>query len=193
LPHAESTREKVLQADDVALAYEFAKKFPGYTSSNLSEKGVHEVSQRRFVLVAADHPIVSAISENADKLQMGEISMMPEGLVKISQSLYDSILPLVRTQVESQIKVRDLSQAEVSIQPSEYGSWSEARSELMVEAKRPLKAQLTAEVSAACSESAADAIRASFERKERALENEIDHRPLEMHMEMEVAYNFLSK
>ena len=81
-----------------------AKKFPGYTSSNLSEKGVHEVSQRRFVLVAADHPIVSAISENAEyvahrtgpelkpnptryshllpsllarsKLQMGEISMM---------------------------------------------------------------------------------------------------------------------
>tara|TARA_B110000046_G_scaffold16250_1_gene15570 strand:+ start:387 stop:512 length:126 start_codon:yes stop_codon:yes gene_type:complete len=36
------------------------------TSQNLSEKGVHEVSQRRFVLVAADHPIVSAISENAE-------------------------------------------------------------------------------------------------------------------------------
>ena len=102
-----------------------AKKFPGYTSENLSEKGVHEVSQRRFVLVAADHPIVSAISENADRLQMGEISarstaaqtasrtacsrrptgwqMMPEGLVKISQQLYESILPLVKTQVESQV------------------------------------------------------------------------------------------
>ena len=69
---------------------------------NLSTHGVHEVSQRRFVLVSADHPIVSAISvhhpldkhytlvlrslvhepnplvlsrasqENADKLQMGE-------------------------------------------------------------------------------------------------------------------------
>jgi hypothetical protein len=26
------------------------------TSENLAEKGVHEVSQRRFVLVAADHP-----------------------------------------------------------------------------------------------------------------------------------------
>ena len=37
---------------------------------------MHEVSQRRFVLVSADHPIVSAISENADKLQMGEISMV---------------------------------------------------------------------------------------------------------------------
>ena len=56
-------------------AYEFAKKFPGYTAENLSEKGIHEVSQRRFVLVSADHPIVSAISENADRLQMGEITM----------------------------------------------------------------------------------------------------------------------
>ena len=34
-----------------------------------------------------------------------------------------------------QIKVRDLSRAAVSVQPSEYGSWSEARSDLMVEAK----------------------------------------------------------
>ena len=29
---------------------------------------------------------------------------MPEGLVKISSNLYESILPLVKTQVESQIK-----------------------------------------------------------------------------------------
>lgn len=99
LPNSESVTGKCLQADDTELAYEFAKKFPGYTSSNLGSKGVHEVQARRFVLVAADHPIVSAISENADKLQMGEISMMPEGLVKLSSSLYESILPLVRTQV----------------------------------------------------------------------------------------------
>ena len=46
-------------------------------------KGIHEVGARRFCLVAADHPLVSAISENAEKLQMGEISMMPEGLVKV--------------------------------------------------------------------------------------------------------------
>jgi len=76
----------------------------------------------------------------------------PHSQVKISSSLYESILPLVRTQVESQvrrrplhgpiqggdrlttlpwatqIKVRDLSRAAVSVTPSEYGSWSEARS-----------------------------------------------------------------
>jgi hypothetical protein len=49
----------------------------------------------------------------------------------------------------------------------------------MVEAKRPLKAQLTAEVAAAHNDTAADAIRVAFDKKEKALENEIDHRPLE--------------
>merc|ERR1712159_658735 len=161
-----------LQADDVSLAYEFSKKFPGYTSENLAEKGVHEVSQRRFVLVSADHPIVSAISENADKLQMGEISMMPEGLVKISQSLYDSILPMVKTQVAAQIKVRDLSRCTVTASPAQFASWNEARSELMIEAKKPLKAKLAGEL---------------------ALEHDIDHTPRELSMALTVKYNFLSK
>ena len=30
---------------------------------------IHEVAARRFCLVAADHPLVSAISENAERLQ----------------------------------------------------------------------------------------------------------------------------
>ena len=34
---------------------------------------------------------------------MDGISMMPEGLVKISSSLYETILPMVKTQVESQM------------------------------------------------------------------------------------------
>lgn len=71
-----SSTPRTLQEDDVSLCYEFSKKFPGYTSQNLGDKGVHEVHARKFVLVSADHPMVSAISENADKLQMGEISMM---------------------------------------------------------------------------------------------------------------------
>ena len=118
LPSTDLHSARTLQEDDTALAYEckwmpieptihfrmlttllfiaVARKFPGYTADNLAEKGIHEVSARRFCLVAADHPLVSAISENAEKLQMGEISMMPEGLVKISSSLYETILPMVR-------------------------------------------------------------------------------------------------
>jgi hypothetical protein len=65
--------------------------------------------------------------------------------------------------------------------------------ELMVEAKRPLKAQMSAEVAAASSETEASAIRLKYDAAEKAIEHEIDHKPLEMHMSLAVAYNFLSK
>ena len=118
--------------------------------------------------------------------------MMPEGLVKISSSLYDSILPLVCSQVDSQIKVRDFSRATVAISPAEYPNWGDARSDIMVEAKRPLKAQMATELSMAANSDAANKIRVEFDKREKALENEIDHRPLEMHLELGVNYNFLS-
>jgi len=60
-PNSKVTTPRVLQSDPVSATYEFAKKFPGYTANNLSIKGVHEVTQRRFCLVAADHPIVTAV------------------------------------------------------------------------------------------------------------------------------------
>jgi hypothetical protein len=81
-------------------AYEFARKFPGYTAdsarspiepiptdpttlpptihttprpdiSDLTDKGIHIVDARNFALIAADHPIVTALEENAAKLQTG--------------------------------------------------------------------------------------------------------------------------
>ena len=115
----------------------------------------------------------------------------------------------------TQIKVRDLSRVAVSVSPAEYASWNEARTELMVEAKkcalaritayplpppstehdlfacgRPLMAQRQAELGAAAVEDH-EAIRAEFEGRERALEHEIDFKPLELHMSLGVAYNFL--
>ena len=81
----------------------------------------------------------------------------------------------------------------MSIQPAEFGNWSEARSELMVEAKRPLKAQLQAELAAAPNEEQAADIRQAFAAREKALEHEIDHKPMDVHMEIAVSYNFLSK
>ena len=61
LPMANTHTSRTLQEDNTDLAYEFARKFPGYTADNLSEKGIHEVAARRFCLVAADHPLVSAV------------------------------------------------------------------------------------------------------------------------------------
>ena len=45
---------------------------------------IHEVSARRFCLVAADHPLVSAISENAEKLQMGFVLLLERQLPHIA-------------------------------------------------------------------------------------------------------------
>ncbi len=58
-----------------------------YTAENLCEEGIHEVAQKRFVLVAADHPIISAISENADKLQV-------RNSIRLLRTLRNSILTL---------------------------------------------------------------------------------------------------
>ena len=104
--------------------------------------------------------------------------------------MYESILPLVKSQVSSQIKVRDLSKAMVSVSPADYSSWSNARAELIVEAKRPLKAQLAAELSAAADDEEAAAIRQAFDKQERELEHHIDHKPLELNIEMAVEYQF---
>lgn len=109
--------------------------------------------------------------------------------MKISQTLYDNILPLVRTQVESQIKVRDMSRMQVHVMPAEYGSWQEARADLVMEAKKPLKAQMQSEIAAAGSEDKKSSIRDAFLQRERALEHEIDHRPMDLHMKLGVKYN----
>ena len=52
MPNADSHNARVLQEDNTELAYEFARKFPGYTAENLSEKGVSRRTQsNRLTLV----------------------------------------------------------------------------------------------------------------------------------------------
>jgi hypothetical protein len=87
-----------------------------------------------------------------------------------------------------QIKVRDLSRASVTITPAEFASWADARAELLTEAKRPLKAQFEAEMAGAANESETRQIRAAFDQREKAIEHEIDHKPLEMHLSLGVSY-----
>ena len=57
---------------------------------------------------------------------------------------------------------------------------------------RPLKAQLQAELSQTTSESEQEEIRAAFASREKALEHDIDHKPMECNIELQIAYNFLS-
>ena len=41
LPSTDLHSARTLQEDDTALAYEFARKFPGYTADNLAESKLH--------------------------------------------------------------------------------------------------------------------------------------------------------
>jgi len=99
----------------------------------------------------------------------------------------------VRAQVESQIKVRDMSRTSVSIHPAEFASWSDARADLLLEAKRPLKAQLETEISNAVDDTEVQKIRKTFAQREAKIEQDIDHAPLDVHISLGMAYNFLSK
>ena len=100
---------------------------------------------------------------------------------------------LVKSQVESQIKVRDFSNASVSIHPADYSTWDEARAHMVREAKRPLKALLEAELSNAADEDAAQNIRAGFSKQEADIEHAIDHKPMEFHASLGIAYNVCTR
>ena len=95
---------------------------------------------------------------------------------QISSSLYETIMPMVKQQVESQIKVRDFSKLQVSLAPADYESWHVARTETMAEAKAGLKAKLEAELSAAQDEEELQGLRDRFSAEERALEHKIGAR-----------------
>ena len=66
-----------------------------------------------------------------------------------------------------------MSRAQVTLAPAEYASWSDARSEMMVEMKKPLKAQLQAELAAAADDTAREEITAAFGAREKALEHDL--------------------
>ena len=101
-------------------------------------------------------------------------------------------MPMVKQQVESQIKVRDFSSANVSISPAEFASWGEARTELMSEQKKQLKAQLEDELSTTCDTNDIEKLRAQYNAKERALEHAVDHTPHTFAVTLDINYNFLS-
>ena len=119
--------------------------------------------------------------------------MMPEGLVKIGSDLYSTILPMVKAQVESQIKVRDLSAAKLTIAPAGHSSWSEARTDLVSERKTKLRAELEAELGATSDETAIEDLRSTFNAKERAIETDVDNTVYTFSATLDIDYNFLSK
>ena len=59
--------------------------------------------------------------------------------------------------------------------------------------RSPLKAQLQTELAEAADDEARAEITAAFAAREKALEHDLDHKPMDLHMTIDLSYNFLSK
>jgi DNA-directed RNA polymerase subunit F len=99
---------------------------------------------------------------------------------------------MVKTQVSSQIKVRDLSGTNVAIAPSEHSGWAEARAELMSEAKASLRSRLEARLAQIGTDNPAE-VRAEFAKEEAAIEHKVDHTVHTITATLKFDYNFLSR
>ena len=114
-------------------------------------------------------------------------------LAQLVVRLLFDLLPMVQQQVSSQIKVRDLSTAKITIEPADSTSWGEARTELLTEAKASLRSELEAALAHTDGEANIEAVRASFTKKEAMLAHEIDSRVHHFSATLTLNYNFLSK
>lgn len=157
---------------------------------NLGSNGVHKVMDRKFVLISADHPLVQAIRDNQDQLQLANIESMPENMIKISSQLYQNLFPLVEEQVANQIKVTDLGTMKVQIEPADYSSWTQAMDSTTVGQGHALHEERKRAISAA-DEANKETISKHFKERLNKMEAEVQKKPLELNLQLEVAYNFL--
>tara|TARA_B110000444_G_scaffold242499_1_gene259873 strand:- start:177 stop:512 length:336 start_codon:yes stop_codon:yes gene_type:complete len=81
---------------------------------------------------------------------------------------------MVKTQVESQIKVRDFTGARLSIEPADHSSWSDVRTALIAEAKSALRSELEVELAAAADDNTVEELRHAFSKRERLIEHGVD-------------------
>jgi hypothetical protein len=106
--------------------------------------------------------------------------------------LYETLMPLVKEQVRSQIKVCDLSQMNVQVSPADYTSWSAAADALTREAVAPIKAQQRRELKkAAGAPDLIASINADFGERIEAEQSAVANTPLEFFCELGTEYNFL--
>lgn len=117
---------------------------------------------------------------------------MPEGLIKVSSALFDALLPMVKQQVASQIRVRDISNASVSIAPAEFSSWEAAREALIAEQTDSLRREHSQDIAAASSDEEVAELEQEFTAKQAAIEAEVDSTKNDLHLELEYSFNFLS-
>jgi hypothetical protein len=108
-------------------------------------------------------------------------------------AMYDTLMPLVKQQVRSQLKVCDMTRASVGIDPADHASWSAAAEALIAERMAPINARRNAELGTLDDRNGTDGERIRQKYKDLALDIESDlmHKPMEFFCELQTQYNFL--
>ena len=98
--------------------------------------------------------------------------------MKISTSLYNTMLPLVQKQIDAQIHLRDIENTSATIAPADYGLWHEVHQELMSEEKKTLKTRVAVKLAAAGDWSDEEIAQMKFEygKQKRDIEHAVDHK-----------------
>lgn len=117
---------------------------------------------------------------------------MPDQLLKISSTLYNTLMPLVKDQVRSQIKVADFSRLAVSISPADYSSWNEVSDTLTREAIAPIKAEHKRSLARVSGNPEKEKeINAYYQEQIEDTMTRVANDPREISLELGVEYNFL--
>ena len=132
------------------------------------------------------------LQENAEQLQAADVQQMPEHMVKVAQPLYETLMPLVKEQVRSQIKVCDMSSTSVKIAPAEFSSWDQVAQKLVSEKSAPVIQRRDRSInSVGANSDEIDLVKAEYATKLSDIEASVYHEPREIHMEISACYNFL--
>jgi len=136
--------------------------------------------------------MVECLQENAEQLQSADVQQMPEQMVKIAEPLYKTLMPMVIEQVAAQIKVCDMSKTNVSVSPSEFGSWEAVAQQLVKERSAPVLQKRDRSIAAVKgSMEDVEMVKAEYAAKLADIEADVYHSPNELHMEVSSCYNFL--
>tara|TARA_B110000858_G_C17566600_1_gene364902 strand:+ start:224 stop:580 length:357 start_codon:yes stop_codon:yes gene_type:complete len=118
---------------------------------------------------------------------------MPEGLVKISSSMYNAMAPAVRAQVASQLKVKDFSDLSCSVLPADHRDWKAARESLMSRATAAAKSAHASRLAELMTVEEKTAEKALFRTQIKQIEAVVDSTPIELSASLTMQYNFLSE
>jgi len=195
LPENAINQSRVLEHSDKSSTQTFANKFPGYTASNMAHRNVYKVESGGVVFAASDHPMIQAIQENADSLQMGHFAPLEgkgsQGLYSIGQEMWEQVLPHVLEQVQSQVRTCDMTAMRLQIAPADHSSWTQVRQHVVDTETAGVRKNYMRKINSAVDAEAREALKTEMQCSLQEMEDQIDHTKISMSGDVDLKLSFL--